>query len=121
MKTSTYDLIKNFVDDILHQKWGDLVGAGLIALGVWMIMHSADPMVRDQGKGLIGAGMITLRPKSVEKNGNTETSTTTVQTTQTPPPSADLPASPIQASDLSNIPWRPDDTSAVHGQKRAKP
>jgi hypothetical protein len=70
-----WPLLKSFLDDTLRQRWGDLVALFLILLGVWLLIHSLDEMVRGEAKGLIGAGLFALRPKTMSSNGNGTTST----------------------------------------------
>lgn len=85
MMTSV-DLLKSFLDDLLRQRWGDLVGMFLILLGVWLVMHGANEVIVDTGKSLIATGLITLRPKTMTStttngNGNGSSSTTLSTTT----------------------------------------
>jgi hypothetical protein len=87
MMTSA-DMLKAFLDDMIRQRWGDLVALFLILLGVWLIIHSADDVVRGEAKGLIGAGLFALRPKTMAANGNGNGSSTTSQTTTTTQSSA---------------------------------
>lgn len=68
---STVEMAKSFFDDMLRQRWGDLIGLFLILLGVLLIVRGGTELVQDTGKGLISTGLITVRPKSMEnKNGN---------------------------------------------------
>lgn len=66
---TTVDLMKSFLDDMIRQRWGDLVGLFLILLGVWLVMHGANEVIQDTGKSLIATGLITLRPKTMTSSG----------------------------------------------------
>lgn len=61
-----------FFDDIVRQKWGDILAMCLIITGVVMIIANHNEVVQDTGKGLIASGIAILRPASLKAgtNGN---------------------------------------------------
>ena len=64
--TSGTDLLKMLLDDFLRQKWGDACALFLIILGVALVVHQSDETSRDVGKSLIAAGLLALRPRTVQ-------------------------------------------------------
>jgi len=66
-----YELVKLLLDDFVRQRWGDLVALFLIMLGVWLVMHGMDEVVKDVGKGLVASGLVTLKLRTMPSpNGN---------------------------------------------------
>jgi hypothetical protein len=71
MATTIGTVLKLLLDDFVRERWGDLVGLCLVGAGIWMIIHFPnDHAIVGEGKAIIGAGLITLRPKSMSGNGN---------------------------------------------------
>jgi hypothetical protein len=61
-----------FLEDLIRQKWGDLLGLFLVITGIFLTMHDGSPDVIRMGILITGTGLNMIRPKMLtpRQNGN---------------------------------------------------